>query len=76
MATEFAERLARLRREGGYGSGREFARALGISDLRYAQFEQGAAEPDLETICRICRALDTSADVLLGLVPEPKEKLQ
>ncbi len=53
----------------------EVARRVGIAQPRYANYVNDANEPDLATLARICRALSTSPDAVLGFAAEPKGEL-
>lgn len=64
--TTLAENLKRLR---GDRSQAAFARFLGISQPRYANYEIGNREPDLITLCRIAALTTGSVDELLGVKP-------
>lgn len=44
----------------------EVARRLGLAQSRYANYVNGNREPDLATFARICRALATTPDDILG----------
>lgn len=44
----------------------EVARRLGLAQGRYANYVNGNREPDLATFARICRALATTPDEILG----------
>ena len=44
----------------------EVARRLGLAQSRYANYVNGNREPDLATFARICRALATTPDEILG----------
>lgn len=50
----------------------EVARRADISQPRYANYVNDANEPDLGTLVRICRALDTSPDQVLGFAESPE----
>ena len=41
------------------------ARAIGISQPRYANYEAGTREPDYATLVEICRTLRVTTDFLL-----------
>ena len=43
------------------------ARILGVSTATVSKWEQGASEPSFETLKRICKMYNVSADYLLGL---------
>lgn len=44
-----------------------FARIIGITQQRYANYESGIREPDLTTLCRIASITGKTTDELLGL---------
>jgi len=44
-----------------------FAKELGITQQRYANYEAGIREPDLTTLCRIAMCTGRSVDELLGV---------
>jgi transcriptional regulator with XRE-family HTH domain len=56
----FADRL-KAAREVKYGSAEQFAHTLAFSPHRYRKYERGQAEPNFETLTRICD--------LLGITP-------
>jgi transcriptional regulator with XRE-family HTH domain len=53
-------------------SNAEAARRIGLSERRYAHYVTGAREPDLATLVRIAKVLETTPNDLLGFGPEPK----
>ncbi len=63
---KFNERLKEIRKECGKTQ-KEVYTALGISANGYASYEQGRTEPSIETLIKLCKVLDVSADYLLGL---------
>jgi transcriptional regulator with XRE-family HTH domain len=67
----FAVRL-RKRAEELEISNAEVARRVGLSERRYAHYVTGAREPDLATLTRIARALESTPNDLLGFGPEPR----
>jgi transcriptional regulator with XRE-family HTH domain len=48
------------------------ARRSGLSERRYSHYVTGIREPDLATLVRISRALQTSPNHLLGVDEQPK----
>jgi transcriptional regulator with XRE-family HTH domain len=62
---ELATRLRARARELGLADA-AVARLLGLSPSRYANYVQGTREPDYATLLRICAALRTTPDWLLG----------
>lgn len=63
----FGNRLARLMREAGIRSKKEFADKIGISVMTLSRYEKGEREPNSSTIVSMARVLNCSADTLLGL---------
>ena len=49
------------------------AERLGLSQQRYFNYVSDQTEPDFETLLRICRALGTEPNVVLGLDAAPGE---
>lgn len=45
----------------------EVAKAIGVSTNIYGRYETARTWPSIETLQEICKVLDVSADVLLGL---------
>ena len=48
----------------------DVARALGLAQRRYSAYVNGTREPSFETFTRICRALRTTPDAMLGFTPQ------
>jgi transcriptional regulator with XRE-family HTH domain len=67
----FAAKL-RKRAEELQISNAEAARRVGLSERRYAHYVTGAREPDLATLVKIARVLETTPNDLLSFGPEPK----
>jgi transcriptional regulator with XRE-family HTH domain len=65
MEIKFAETLSRLRRESGL-SQRQLAKDLGVSQALLSHYENGAREPGLAFVCRVCDYFGVSANALLG----------
>ena len=63
---KFNERLKKLRLESGQTL-KSVAKELNLSISAYSNYEQGIREPSLETLAKICKFFDVSADYLLGL---------
>ena len=63
---KFNERLKEIRKECGKTQ-KEVYTVLGMSANGYASYEQGRTEPSIETLIKLCKVLDVSADYLLGL---------
>jgi len=65
MKTAFAETLSKLRREKGL-SQRRAAAHLGISQALLSHYENGAREPKLEFVIKVCDYYNVPADYILG----------
>lgn len=65
MTTDFSRCLALLRREKGV-SQRLAAKELGISQALLSHYENGAREPGLAFVKKVCDYYNVSADFLLG----------
>lgn len=63
----FSERLKKARLAIGLTQ-TEFAAVLGLTQSAFASYESGRREPNFTTLKKICRALNVSADWLLGLL--------
>lgn len=63
----WGERLRLRARELGLTDA-EVARRLGLAQGRYSAYVNMAREPDLALFLRICQALGTTPDVILGVV--------
>lgn len=63
-------RLKQLRLELGYTQ-ESLAEMLGIGNRQIWRYENGETEPDGETVAKIARILNVSADYLLGLTDDP-----
>lgn len=72
MDTEktFAHNLSELRRRSGL-SQRKAAADLKISQALLSHYENGAREPRLAFVCRVCDYYDVTADYLLGRSANP-----
>lgn len=62
----FAEKLKEIRVLSGY-SQKEASLLLGLSKHAFYNYEKGIREPSFETLIKICKLFDVSADYLLGL---------
>jgi len=68
----FAANLKKRAQELGL-SNAEVARRAGLTERRYGNYITGRREPDLATLVRIARVLETTPNVLLGFDDEPSE---
>ena len=66
----FAHILSELRRTAGL-SQRKAAADLNISQALLSHYENGAREPGLNFVCRVCDYYNVTADYLLGRSPNP-----
>ena len=66
----FAQILSELRRTAGL-SQRKAAADLNISQALLGHYENGAREPGLNFVCRVCDYYNVTADYLLGRSPNP-----
>lgn len=62
----FNERLKEIRRECGMTQ-KDVYTILKVSPNCYASWEQGRTQPDVESLKKLCRIYEVSADYLLGL---------
>ena len=65
MKSAFAETLSNMRREKGL-SQRRVAADLGISQALLSHYENGAREPKLEFVVKVCDYYGVTADFILG----------
>ena len=71
LATAFATRLRQAREIRGLDQGALSERAQ-VSATTLSHFESGRREPSLANLRRLVKALDVSADYLLGLSSQPR----
>jgi len=65
MTTEFSRALSLLRQERGV-SQRAAAKELGVSQALLSHYENGAREPGLKFLARVCDYYDVTADFMIG----------
>ena len=70
MDLSFSSRLSALRRGRGL-SQRQAAGDLGVSQALLSHYENGAREPGLAFVCRVCDYYGVTADYLLGRSGHP-----
>ena len=70
MSKAFAQAMSQLRRARGM-SQREVAAGLGVSQALLSHYENGAREPTLDFVARICDYYGVSADYMLGRPGDP-----
>lgn len=63
----FGTRLKQARLRAGYRSAQQFAGVLALEAHTYRKYERGAAEPNYDTLTRICELLDITPNDLLPL---------
>ena len=63
---EFGRRLKAARQAAGLTQ-MDIVNFLRSSPNKYASYEQNKSAPSIETLIRLCKILNTSADKLLGL---------
>lgn len=63
-------RVLKQARERKYRSAQQFAEKLGIEPHTYRTYERGQAEPNFETLIRICDDLGITTSDLLPTVSE------
>lgn len=66
---EMGDRIKRARKE-KHMTQEQLAETCNISVSFLGHIERGSRIPSIETLCSLCRALDVSADYLLGLAEE------
>jgi transcriptional regulator with XRE-family HTH domain len=69
------DRLKHIRKLRGYTQ-KELADGLGTVQQQVAKWEMGINEPSSETLIRLAKLLDCSADWLLGLVDASDDHMQ
>ena len=62
----FAQKLKTLRLEKGLTQA-EVSKELGLTRNAFSNYEMGIREPSLDTLKKICKFFDISADYFLGL---------
>jgi len=73
MKSIFAKKLSRLRRDAGQ-SQRQVAADLGVSQALLSHYENGAREPKLEFVIKVCDYYKVPADYILGRIDEKTPK--
>ncbi len=54
----------------------QLAKHLNIDRSQIGKYEHGTTSPNVEQLVAICKALNCSADYLLGLIDEEKEEIK
>ena len=71
----FGQRLARIRKEKGYTQV-ELSRKMDMIQVLVSDYENDKLRPYHEMIARFAKALEVSADELLGLIADKKNQSQ
>ncbi len=66
MSYEIGKRICKYRKMKNI-SQKELANMLGITNSRVSNWEQGVNRPDVETLAKVCKALDVSPSELLNI---------
>jgi len=69
MPSIIADRIKQARVNAGLTQ-KELACRLNVGQSACANWEKGIREPEVNTICDLCRTLGVSSDYLLGLVSD------
>lgn len=65
-----SSRLRAIRKERGLTQ-KDLAKKAGLRQATLSHIERGFAAPRADKLAALCRALDVSADYLLGLTDDP-----
>ena len=65
----FIRRVKELRIESGFTQ-KQLAEKLNTTNSTVCDWEKGRSQPDLQTLAKIARLFDVSADYLLGLADD------
>lgn len=63
---KFNDKLKEIRKECGFTQ-KDVYLKLQVSPNCYASWEQGRTQPDIDSIKKLCKIFNVSADILLGL---------
>jgi len=63
----FGQRLKEARENAGYKSAQQFAGVLDLEPHTYRKYERGQAEPNFDTLTRMCELLGVTPNHLLPL---------
>ena len=69
-SAQFVGNIIRQQRQDKKISQQDLASYLGVGRTAIANWENGMARPDLDSIVPLCRALDISANTLFGIPDE------
>jgi transcriptional regulator with XRE-family HTH domain len=73
VATLFVSRLQELRKSTGETQ-EEVAAIIGVNRSTYSGYEQGAREPDFETLLKIAAHFKVTTDYILGASDTPFDR--
>lgn len=65
---QYFEQIKRIRKAKGLSQA-EMAQKLETTQQQYSKYERGTQEMPVRQLIRICKALNASADEILGLAP-------
>lgn len=71
----FAERMRDIRKLRGHTQ-ESLAELLNVGKMTISRWERGEAEPEMDNIIRLAKALNVSTDYLLSLDDEPQKDKQ
>ena len=66
IMNKFCERLKELRKDLNL-SQLQLANMIGTNNSSVCDWEHGRSQPDIETIIKLCKLFQTTADYLLGI---------
>lgn len=72
MKYEIGNRIRKYREEKGINQ-KQLAELIGVSNGRVSNWEQGINRPDADILAEICKALDVSPSLLLGVTLSSNE---
>lgn len=72
MKYEIGNRIRKYREEKGINQ-KQLAELIGVSNGRVSNWEQGINRPDADILAEICRVLDVSPSLLLGVTLSSEE---
>lgn len=63
----FGKALRKARQRAGYASAQQFAGVIGKEPHTYRHYERGEAEPDFDTLTRMCELLGVTPNELFPI---------
>ena len=67
MTKIFSQRLLELREKRNLNQ-RDLAKGIGMTQAAISRWEKNIQIPDIESLIKLCRFFDVSADYLLGFI--------